>query len=248
MGAIDALSAPPELHRGHAVFSDFDGTLVEIVAKPDLVRVTPDLQALLQAVASLLDGALAIVSGRPIDELSRLLAPFSGPLMGLYGLECRRTNGTVVRWLEAPEFAGIRAAFAAFTMNHEGVALEDKGATLALHYRQAPQFAAQCHALVQRAAEASRGAFKAIAGKKVAELVPQRGSKGYAITTLLSEPPFSHRVPVFLGDDAADEEGFAVVNRLGGVSIRIGKGVTSARFRFATIGEVRAWLARSVAA
>jgi trehalose 6-phosphate phosphatase len=245
MGASDT---PPALGHRHALFSDFDGTLVDIAARPELVRVTPELRRLLRAVVSRLEGAVAIVSGRPVDQLARFLAPFGGVLVGQHGLERRHANGRVIRWCATPALARIRAALAEFAAGHDGVGFENKGATLALHYRQAPEFAAACHSLARQAADASGGAVEAIAGNMVVEIVPHGSGKGGAIAALLAERPFTGRMPVFLGDDSADEEGFAVVNRLGGLSVHIGDGATAARFRLATVGAVREWLARGVEA
>ncbi|HXQ54146.1 MAG TPA: trehalose-phosphatase [Stellaceae bacterium] len=238
---------PPALQRSHALFLDFDGTLVEIAARPGLVRVSPELRRLLGQVASLLDGAAAIVSGRPVDELSRLLARFPGVLVGQHGLERRRTDGRVVRWSAEPALKPIRAVLAKFAQTHKGVELEDKGVTLALHFRLAPRFAAECIELVRRLADASGGALEAIDGKMVVELVPEGSGKGGAIAALLAEPPFIGRVPIFIGDDSADEEGFVVIDRLGGTSVHVGDGVSSARHRLGSVAQVRAWLAQSLA-
>jgi trehalose 6-phosphate phosphatase len=244
---IASAASPPALQRSHALFLDFDGTLVDIAPLPGDVRVTPDLRRLLGAVAGLLDGAMAIVSGRPVDDLARLLRQFPGALVGQHGLERRRADGRMIRWSAEPSHALIRATLAEFAARHEGVALEDKGATVALHYRGAPELAPECRNFVQRLAAVSGGALEAIDGKMVVELVPEGTGKGGAIAALLAEPPFRGRVPAFVGDDSADEEGFAVIDRLGGVSIHVGDGATSARHRLGSVGEVRAWLARALA-
>ncbi len=242
-----SLSAPQVLQRHQALFLDFDGTLVEIAATPDSVEVPPELPQLLRALSDRLDGALALVSGRPIDELTRLLAPFAGAMAGQHGLERRRSDGDVLRCAAPPALDRIRPVLAGFAERHSGVRLEDKGSSLALHYRQAPSLSATCRDVVRHAALASGGALKAIDGKMVIELLAQPSGKGGAIAAFLAEPPFRGRVPVFVGDDIGDEDGFAVVDRLGGTSVHVGAGATAARHRLADVAGVLAWLARSVA-
>jgi trehalose 6-phosphate phosphatase len=241
------LPAPKALQRDEALFLDFDGTLVEIAGAPDLVEVPPELPELLRALSDRLDGALALVSGRPIDQLARLLAPFAGAMAGQHGLERRRSNGGVLRCAAPPALDRIRPVLADFAEHHPGVRLEDKGCSLALHYRQAPALAATCRDVVRRAALGSGGALKAIDGKMVIELLVQPSGKGGAIAAFLAEPPFRGRVPVFVGDDSGDEDGFLMVDRLGGTSVHVGAGATVARHRLADVADVLAWLARSVA-
>jgi trehalose 6-phosphate phosphatase len=243
----DGGTAPPPLHRGQALFLDFDGTLVEIAPSPGLVQVPAELPHLLSELADRLDGAVAVVSGRPLDELARMLAPFAGGIAGNHGLERRDGDGIVTRCLVHPELDRCRPLVAGFATRHDGVRLEDKGGSLALHYRQAPSLGARCRALIRRAAQASNGALAAVAGKMVIELMPRSGGKGRAIADFLADAPFHGRLPVFIGDDTTDEDGFAVVNRLGGVSVHVGCGATIARHNLATVGDVLAWLARGLA-
>ena len=240
-------NAPPPVRRNQALFLDFDGTLAEIAPAPSLVQVPDGLPRLLNELAERLGGAIAVVSGRPLNELVEMLAPFAGTIAGDHGLERRCSDGSVTRCRVHPELGRLRPLVAGFAARHDGVFLEDKGGSLALHYRQAPSLGARCRALVRRAAQASNGALAAVAGKMVIELMPRSTGKGRVIADFLAEPPFHGRLPVFAGDDAADEDGFAVVNRLGGVSVHVGGGVTIARHNLATTGDVLAWLARGLA-
>jgi len=244
--SLKQLPAPPALRCGQALFLDFDGTLVDIAAAPDLVRVRAELPDLLGALSDFLAGALAMVSGRPCDELARLLAPFAGALAGQHGLECR-LNGAVTRCPIPPGLGQIRSALADFATRHGGVLLEEKGRTLVLHYRQKPSLAATCRGVVRRAALATGGTFKAVEGKMSIELMPRTAGKGQAIAAFLAKPPFHGRVPVFVGDDRGDEDGFAMVDQLGGISVRVGAGATAARHQLADVADVLTWLARSVA-
>lgn len=245
--ASERRTPPPRLRRDQALFLDFDGTLVEIAPSPDLVRVPAELPHLLNGVADRLEGAVAVVSGRPLDELARMLAPFAGPIAGGHGLERRSTDGNVTRRLVHPELDRFRPLIAGFATRHDGLLFENKGGSLALHYRQRPSLGARCQALVRRAARASNGALVAVAGKMVIELMPRSGGKGRAIADFLADAPFYGRLPVFIGDDTADEDGFEVVNRLGGVSIHVGDGATTARHNLAAVGDVLAWLAEELA-
>jgi trehalose 6-phosphate phosphatase len=240
------LPSPPGLDRGNALFLDFDGTLADIAARPGLVQVSADVPRLLCALFDQLGGAVAILSGRPVDELSRLLAPFAGAVVGQHGLERRGAGGGATG--SSPALARVRAMLADFAARRDGVMLEDKGATLSLHFREAPAHAEECRLIARQAVAESGGAFDLIEGKMVLELVPEGGGKGGAIAGLLVEPPFKGRVPVFVGDDSADEEGFRVVHRLGGVSIHVGDGITAARYRFAAVSDVLAWLAAGISA
>jgi trehalose 6-phosphate phosphatase len=167
-------------------------------------------------------------------------------MAGQHGRERRRSDGSVLRSPVPPALARAAPVMADFAERHPGAMLEDKGGSLALHYRQAPSLAAACGALVRRVVDASGGALKAIDGKMVVELMPRTAGKGQAIASFLAKPPFRGRVPVFVGDDVGDEEGFALVNRLGGISVRVGDGPTAARHRLAEVGDILAWLARSV--
>jgi trehalose 6-phosphate phosphatase len=168
-------------------------------------------------------------------------------LVGQHGLEHRRADGRTARALAEPGLDQARAILAAFAATHDGVMVEDKQTSLALHFRRAPGFAAACRDMVGGLAGASRGRLKPVAGKMVVELLPQGSGKDRAIAALLAEPPFAGRVPIFIGDDEADEEGFAVIDQLGGISIHVGEGVTSARYRLGSVDAVQTWLARVVA-
>jgi trehalose 6-phosphate phosphatase len=238
---------PPPLRRDQALFLDFDGTLVEIAPAPDLIQVPVELPHLLAQLTKRLGGAVAVVSGRPLNQLANMLAPFTGGIAGDHGLERRCSDGNVTRCLEHPELRHLRPLIAAFATRHEGVLLEDKGCSIALHYRQAPALGAVCHALVRQAVDESNGALVTVAGKMVIELMPRSAGKGRAIAGFLADAPFHGRSPVFVGDDTTDEDGFAVVNRLDGVSVHVGGGATIARHNLATVGDVWTWLVRGLA-
>lgn len=245
-----APTALPAPQPDWALFFDFDGTLADIASSPCGVRVDPRLAPALAALSQALDGAVALVSGRPLEQLDALLAPLVLPAAGLHGLERRRTDGTVARG--ASPMAALDAArkrLQAFTATAPGVLMEDKGLSLALHYRAAPAREADCRRVISEALAAGGAGLHLLEGKMVLELKPDAADKGTAIEAFLAEPPFAGRVPAFVGDDRTDEDGFAVVNRRGGVTVRVGDGApTSARWRVDTVAELLAWLTTAPAA
>jgi trehalose 6-phosphate phosphatase len=238
---------PPECDPRAALFLDLDGTLVEIAPRPDRVCVPAGLPRLLDGLARGRDGALAVVSGRMLADMDRLLAPWQGAAAGLHGAERRRADGTIDRTLEegaARALAWLRPRLLRLAAGAPGVFVEDKAAALALHYRAAPaREAALREAACALAAECGP-ALRLLDGKMVLEFGPAAASKGTAIAAFLGETPFRGKRPVFLGDDKTDEDGFAEVNRRGGLSVRIGPPADSAaRFALPSVAAALAWLA-----
>lgn len=242
--------APPLPGDGDrwALFLDVDGTLVEIATTPHAVRVAPSLLPLLERLRSLCDGALALVSGRRLADLDALFAPLHLPAAGLHGAERRRADGGLAPVpLDAGLLDGVRPALLGFTAARPGLFLEDKGGSLAIHYRKAPQYGAALRRLA-RGLAAAEPRLRLIEGRKVVELQPRGCDKGLAIAAFQDEPPFRGRRPVFAGDDTTDEDGFLAVNRLGGVSIKVRQNETrvrppsAARFRVDSGAALRDWL------
>lgn len=236
-----ALLAAPDC----ALFLDFDGTLVDLAPRPDQVVVTPALLAALDALFQRLDGRLAIVSGRPIAELDRMLAPLLLPAAGVHGMERRGSDG-VLRQLAAPDFSAVRARADALAARHPGLWVEQKHGALALHYRQAPQLQALCVEAMAQAASASPGLLL-MEGKMIVEVKSAGTSKGTAIRDFLAEPPFLGHRPLFIGDDTTDEAGFEYVQRVGGIGLKVGPGPSVAHCRIVSSQAVRDALARAAA-
>ena len=233
----------PEPHAAWALYLDFDGTLAELADHPDRVRVAPWLLPLLERLSAGLDGALALVSGRRIDSLDRLLHPARHPIAGLHGMERRADAcGPAVRVpIEGSPLGDIRRALAAMASAHAGLLLEDKGEALALHYRNAPGLEAMCRERVEAlAGELTQ--HHVITGKMVLEIKPHAANKGAAIGAFAHAAPFAGRVPVFAGDDRTDEDGFAWVNDNAGISIKVGDGPSCARHRVADVTALHDWL------
>jgi len=225
------------------LFLDFDGTLVEIADSPQAVRAERHLTGTLTAISDRLGGALAIVSGRPVAEIDRHLDHDGFPAAGLHGLEMRRCPGHPVSRIDVdPPAVDIREALTAFTDSQPGVVLENKDIALALHYRARPDLAEACAGAV-REAIVGHGNLHVLNGKMVIEVKPAAADKGRAVRRFMEDAPFRGRVPVFVGDDVTDEDGFQVARTLGGFGIKIGEGDTAAHFRIKSVSAFLKWLA-----
>jgi trehalose 6-phosphate phosphatase len=230
----------PPLNDDHALFLDFDGTLVDIAPSPDRIVVDPALTDALARLSERLGGALAIISGRPIAELDRWLLPLKLPAAGIHGAERRRAGGEVQR-LPTGALAAVGARAEVLAAAHPGVRVERKGAAVAVHYREAPQWEGVCRDTLARAVAEAPG-LQLLDGKMVLEVLPLGVSKGHAIEAFLAEPPFAGRQAIFLGDDVTDEAGFEAVQRRGGVAVKVGPGPTIATQRIEGAAAVRRWL------
>ncbi|MEA1833724.1 trehalose-phosphatase [Methylobacterium durans] len=227
-----------------ALFLDFDGTLVEIAPRPDAVRVDPGLVPALERLRERLGGALAIVTGRPIGVIDDFLAPARFDVAGLHGVE-RRVGEAVTggRPEDHPELRARVPRLQARVADLDAVLIEDKGASVAVHWRLAsPGDAARAEAVVKEIAAELAGPYRLQLGKAVGEIVPASATKGHAIRALMEGAPYAGRRAVFLGDDRTDELAFASVNEDGGVSVRVGPGETVAPRRLADPAAVRALL------
>lgn len=227
-----------------ALFLDVDGTLLEIAASPGEVKVPASVRNTLDLAAEGENGALALVSGRTLGELDRLFAPITFPAAGQHGLERRDASGRLWRAKSEPRLLQpVREALSELVARHPGLLFEDKGMTLALHYRLAPRLEALVREVMNNALARLPPHYQLKGGKCVVELMPAGYSKRSAIESFMREPPFAGRTPVFVGDDLTDEDGFAAVNALGGYSIRVGGAGTSlARYQFSNVSAVIAWL------
>jgi trehalose 6-phosphate phosphatase len=238
--------APPPLTPDCALFLDIDGTLLDLAATPDRVRVDAHVVALLPALAARLGGALALITGRAIADADRLFPGTTLPIAGQHGCERRAADGALHFHAPAPAgLARLRGEIGRLAGSHAGLLLEDKGSTLALHYRRAPRMAGHVHRTVRARlaqANAEGASLRLQSGKGVVEIKPDGRDKGTAIADYLAEPPFAGRVPVFVGDDRTDEYGFEAVARRGGWGVKVGRGRTSAPYRLSNVATVRCWL------
>lgn len=229
-----------------ALFLDIDGTLLEIAETPQGVRVPESLKRLLTHLSSHADGALALISGRSLADIDRLFAPLKFCASGVHGCERRDASGYVVKAsIDASHLAVVREELERFARQHQGLLIEDKSYGLAMHYRLAPHLEAAVHDLTRAACQRLGPDFVLQPGKCVFEIRPTACNKGAAIAAFMRQVPFVARTPIFIGDDVTDEAGFAVVNDLQGISIKVGEGPqTQARHRLAGVAEVLGWLER----
>lgn len=221
----------PTVGKNSAFFFDFDGTLVEIASRPELVHVEPQVRDLLRTLRERFGGAVAVVTGRPLDVVDDFLAPLVLPTAGEHG-SIRRDSGGQVHANEngAEVVEAAERMLKPFVESHEGLMLERKTVSVALHYRLQPGLAEACRVAAQNVV-ANSPDLVLLPGKMVFELKPKGVDKGVAVRAFLEEAPFKGRSPVFVGDDVTDEHAFAVVNAVGGTTIKINGGETQAKYR-----------------
>ena len=226
----------------YAFFFDIDGTLAPFQTVPQDVSIPSHVIGQLGILRDRLGGALAFVSGRPLEQIDALTRPLQGGAAGIHGAEIRTLDGKVTRAsIDTQQLSQIEQMLAEQTRAFKGVLIEKKSMAFALHYRQAPDAQRPLQALANTVVERYPD-FKVQAGKCVWEIKPRSCDKGKAIRFLMESAPFFGRVPVFLGDDITDEAGFRYVNQQQGVSIKIGEGESEAIHRIAGVTQVYEWL------
>ena len=240
---------PPALAADDALFLDVDGTLLAFADHPDKVAPDPSLLTLLASVQQRLDGALALLSGRPVSQLQAMFAPLRLPMAGLHGAQLLATpnaqfadsDSDTAVWLHALHQRAMQLAHA-----HPGVLIENKGQALALHWRNAPQ-AGQAVIAFAEAQLPQLSGVRLQPGNHVIEFVGSGHDKGSALQTLMQQAPFKGRRPLFVGDDLTDEHGFAAARQLGGIGVLVGQREDSqANFALPDINAVHAWLRAAI--
>lgn len=235
---------PPPLDvHAHALFLDLDGTLVEIEERPDAVTASEDLRTLLRRLSPAMNGALALITGRPLSEADRILQGALDHVAGVHGYEMQRGGEIVRGHVEVTAIAAAAQDIKALQQRNALPArVEDKHASLALHYRHEPKAASQ----ILRTAEeiAAKHGLRVMQGKMVVELVASARTKGDALELFMSEAPFRGRIPVKLGDDITDEDAFSAAKAMGGFGVLIGAPREStALYTLAGPSAVFDWLA-----
>lgn len=216
-----ALPAPPQPKAADtAVFVDLDGTLAALQITPQAVGPDARRRALLQRLRAALAGRLAIVSGRGLDDIDRVLEKDVPAVAAVHGLVRRTAWGEIVAPPGEGRIPQAREAFESLARADPGLLVEDKGAAVALHYRRSPQAEGACRELAARLASAL--GLKVQEGDHVVELRAPGPDKGEAIAAFMREAPFAGAQPLFLGDDFTDESGFAAVRELGGLAVIVG--------------------------
>jgi len=234
----------PPIGENTALFLDIDGTLLDLARTPDRVEVPRQLQRALEKLSHRLSGALAFVSGRSLDSIDRLFAPFRPAAIGTHGAEIRSIDGAVARGQKLPD--SVREIFAALADHNPGLLLEDKECAMALHYRLAPE----AQSVLTSAIEAHAKLFEAeniriLHGKAVIEACHAGVNKGTAVAALARQTPFTGRSILFGGDDATDLDVFRILRGLGGYGFSVGKRFAGADYVFESPRAVRQWLAKA---
>ena len=239
---LEALAPPPvSVGRMLALFLDMDGVLAPMAPTPDEVVADPRRTAVLTRLDAVLDGRMAIVSGRTLKEIDRIADKAALSAAGVHGLERRRRDGAIDRPAPSQGLAEVLTSFRRFAADRPGVVVEDKVISAGLHFRQAPAVADDALALAQELASAT--GLHLQPGHMVVELRTPGADKGGAVTAFMAEAPFAGALPVMLGDDLTDEAGFRAAEALGGFGVLVGPyRATAARYGLAGVPEVMNWL------
>ena len=238
---------PPPAQTSWAWFFDIDGTLVELAQVPWGIVLDDEMAAVIESLRLLSGGAVALVTGRKIEEVDRLLPLDSLPIAGQHGLEVRRDDDLVLDEPdETNELTPLVHVLEREVARHPGLMLERKYPCIALHYRARPRLGGYANRLIRTLRDTYAPSYTIQKGKLIVELRPSGKNKGAAVTQFMAHAPFAGRRPVFVGDDLTDEDAFKVVNELSGVSVKMGSGSTEAEFRLRGLRELRDWLASGI--
>ena len=246
-----AVPAPPasiaELSRC-AILLDIDGSILDIAPSPQQVRVPAGLRRSLSRLVELTGGAVALVSGRAIRDIDMIFFPLRIAAIGVHGAEMRTSGSGDVRARVAPLSETLKRRLATIAELGPGILVEDKGYSLAVHYRLAPkQGPAVLSAVSKICADAAGRSVDVLPGKSVVDVKPAGINKGDAVRELMRCPPFAGRRPVFIGDDTTDIPVFCVIAEFGGKAFSVGGIIADVDGHFDTPGAVRSWLARIAA-
>jgi trehalose 6-phosphate phosphatase len=225
-----------------AYFLDVDGTLLPIAESPDVVVPSGALCALLSRLSAASEGALALVSGRPLHELDVMFAPHRFPVAAQHGAEVRNPGGRVTWWEgHLPALQAVGTKMRRLADMDGRLWLEDKGLAISLHYRRAPQLGEGLTSTLLEMLAPYRG-LRLQPGKCVLEVCPAELGKGQAVEAFMHQAPFAGRRPVYIGDDLTDESGFEAVNAMDGISIKVGPEPSVAALRLPDPAAVLHWL------
>lgn len=222
--SFEAMSSPlilPTTIDCLSLFLDFDGTLVPIAPQPHAIEVRTGLVDLLHRVSQRLEGRLVLVSGRAIADLDRHLGLHKIALAGSHGHELRLPNRETTGFPHEVDLTEIRGAIHERASELAGLELEMKPYGVALHYRQTPHLAKKVNILADQVAQAF--GMTVTHGKMVAEILPRGSDKGEAVRAIMARGEFIGTIPMFVGDDITDEDGFRVAQKLGGIGVLVGE-------------------------
>lgn len=240
------LLPPPALPQDASLFLDFDGTLVELVDRPDSVVAGDRVRAIISRLLARLDGRLAVVSGRDAGFVRSRIGIPNLPIAGSHGQELHFGDGTHEIPLPPPFLEALAERLDQLVASHPGVLVERKPLGVALHYRQVPAMEQWCRDLA--ATLARENGLSLQPGKMMIEMRSAGGTKGTALSRFLQRPPFAGSLPVMVGDDLTDEPGFASATAQGGWGVLVGPPrETAARYFLRGVPQVLDWLEGSAA-
>lgn len=227
-----------------AILLDIDGTLLDLARTPREVWVPPGLAATLHALHGRTKGALALVSGRSLNDIDLIFAPDRFPGVGGHGAEMRlSTESEAVATHAPPLDPELKRRLAAIARLSPGILLEDKGYSLALHYRLAPHAERAIYEAVSLIrADLPSAAIEVLPGKCVCEIKQAGFDKASGVREVMRHEPFSGRRPIFIGDDVTDESVFAIMPELGGLAFSVGRHAAGVAGHFDEPRDVRSWL------
>src|SRR6201994_3040395 len=229
-----------------AILLDIDGTLLDLMPTPREVWVPPGLRETLNGLLKKTSGALALVSGRSLNDIDLIFAPQEYPAVGGHGAEMRLASDGQGGASHAPPMdKGLKKRLAAIASLSPGILLEDKGYSLALHYRLAPHAEKAIYEAVSLIrADLPNAPIEVLPGKSVCEIKCAGFNKATGVLELMKHPPFKGRRPIFIGDDVTDETVFGIMPDLGGFAFSVGRRAQGVAGHFDEPRDVRAFLAR----
>jgi trehalose 6-phosphate phosphatase len=245
----NAISAPSDFARRLeecAILLDIDGTLLDLAPTPREVWVPPGLARTLNGLLEKTAGALALVSGRSLNDIDLIFAPEQFPAVGGHGAEMRiSADNESVATHAPPMDKELKRRLAAIARLSPGILLEDKGYSLALHYRLAPHAEKAIYeAIALIRADLPNAPIELMPGKCVYEIKHSGFNKATGVLELMAHEPFRGRRPIFIGDDVTDESVFALMPDLGGLAFSVGRRAMGVADHFDEPRDVRQWLAR----
>jgi trehalose 6-phosphate phosphatase len=241
------ISLVPDLDKC-AILLDIDGTILDLAPSPQQVWVSPGLRRTLARLDDLTGGAVALVSGRSLADIDLIFSPLQLAAIGGHGAELRVAADAEPLMRAGPLSATLKRKLASVTEIGPGILAENKGYSLAIHYRLAPNKEAEVRTAVEAiCAGAPPGSVEILPGKLVVEIKSAGINKADAVCELMSFAPFADRNPIFIGDDITDEPVFGIISRFGGLGFSVGRAFADANGHFDKPESVRAWLARIAA-
>src|ERR1700682_6286652 len=238
-------SLVPHLNQS-AILLDIDGTLLDLAPTPREVWVPPGLSKTLGGLLMRTSGALALVSGRSLNDIDLIFAPEQFPAVGGHGAEMRiSADNESVATHAPPMDKELKRRLAEIARLSPGILLEDKGYSLALHYRLAPHAEKAIYEAISLIrADLPNAPIEVLPGKCVYEIKHSGFNKATGVLELMANEPFRGRRPIFIGDDVTDESVFALMPDLGGLAFSVGRRAMGVADHFDEPRDVRQWLAR----